>query len=38
MSYYRFPINLWMQNVTRCMPVPSNHSNLRIQGLHEARV
>ena len=35
MSYYRFPINLWMQNVTRCMPVPSNHSNVRIHGLHE---
>ena len=35
MSYYRFPINLWMQYVTRCMPVPSNHSNVRIQGLHE---
>ena len=29
MSYYRFPINLWMQNVTRCMPVPSNHRPLR---------
>ena len=26
MSYYRFPINLWMQYVTRCMPVLSNHS------------
>ena len=29
MSYYRFPINLWMQNVTRCTPGPSNHRPLR---------